>query len=194
MTPAPRLRSYVPVFGAAALLVHQLRYLLAYQDQSAATLREEGHAYLALAGPALCLALATAAALLLHSWAGGVRRPRRPLARRQLWVRTSTALVTVYVAQELIEGFASRGHPESLGGAFGHGGWVAIPLALVIGGIVTAVATTVERVVTTSAPALGLRDARSPLFLDVVLPSAASPGRGDRRRPAVRGPPPHLSL
>jgi len=60
---------------------------------------------------------------------------RSPLARaerrsfKQLVLLAFVALVSVYVAQELLEGLVASGHPHGLAAAFGGGGWVAVLLA-----------------------------------------------------------------
>ena len=42
-------------------------------------------------------------------------------------------LVAIYVLQELLEGLFASGHPTGAGGVVGHGGWLALPLAVAFG-------------------------------------------------------------
>jgi hypothetical protein len=50
------------------------------------------------------------------------------------WLGASGSLVATYVVQETIEGLASPGHP----GLLAHGGWIAAPVALLVGALVAA--------------------------------------------------------
>ncbi|MBA3301689.1 MAG: hypothetical protein H0T15_07440, partial [Thermoleophilaceae bacterium] len=43
------------------------------------------------------------------------------------------ALLAIYTSQELVEGLLSPGHPAGIAGVIGHGGWIAIALALPLG-------------------------------------------------------------
>src|SRR6202011_2666918 len=56
-----------------------------------------------------------------------------------LWLVCSAALLTIYVAQELLEGWFSSGHAAGLAGVLGYGGWWAIPAALCVGLVLAAV-------------------------------------------------------
>jgi hypothetical protein len=42
-------------------------------------------------------------------------------------------LFLIYGVQELCEGLFASGHPAGLIGILGHGGWIAAPIALVLG-------------------------------------------------------------
>jgi hypothetical protein len=52
---------------------------------------------------------------------------------RRAWAAASAGLIALYCLQESVEGLLERGHPAGLAGVFGGGGWLAIPLAIVIG-------------------------------------------------------------
>lgn len=114
------------LFAGGALAIHELRHALAHGSPV-----EGGHGYLALVAPLVGLALALACLELAVRLAR--RRPptrvttRGPLAR---WLLVSGALLAVYVCQEVAEG-AITAHGSA--GVFGHGGWVAIGLALAVG-------------------------------------------------------------
>lgn len=128
------LRSAAPLaLGVYAL--HQLRYLIAFGDQSSQALAHQGHSYLHDLLPVL-LALLLAAlcgAVLLPARAGRPRASGSSLAA--LWAACSAALLGNYCAQELAEGALAAGHPVGLAGLLDHGGSVAPPLALALGAL-----------------------------------------------------------
>jgi hypothetical protein len=110
--------------GAGTFGVHQLRFALS-DDHAGAVY---GHAYLAAVAPVL-------AALLLFAFAAAlgriVRGAAEPAPRlRRMWAGASAGLFAAYCAQESIEGLLTHGHAT---GMFQHGGWVALPLALLAG-------------------------------------------------------------
>ncbi|HEY2769853.1 MAG TPA: hypothetical protein VGI87_04765 [Solirubrobacteraceae bacterium] len=130
------------------LAVHQLRFQLAFGTASAARLAREGHGYLATLEPFVLLAVAIAAGAFIgrvaRAWQTGdprdgtpnVLRGRRPLLRS--WVLCAAVLLAAYCVQELTEGIFAAGHPGGLAGVFGGGGWLAVPLAALIGGALAA--------------------------------------------------------
>jgi hypothetical protein len=132
------MRSRSWKFRLAALLavasfgVHQLRFVLAYGSGASRQLAHQGHAYLSVLAPLLVGVLMLAVA----EFAGGLTRRRSdrivPGVGRLTWV-ASLSLLCVYCLQELVEGMAASGHPDGLGGIFGGGGWIAIPLAVAAG-------------------------------------------------------------
>jgi hypothetical protein len=124
---------------AAAFVVHQLRYRIAYGSEADRVLSAQGHSYLNSFAPWLVLAVSLGAGLFLlrvaHAAAGRPdTRPRRSLAG--LWALATASLVAVYVVQELLEGVFAAGHPAGIAGVFGHGGWWALLLAAAAGGAV----------------------------------------------------------
>src|ERR1051325_4030860 len=93
---------------AAAFLVHQLRYSLAYGSQASQALAAQGHSYLKSPAPWLVLLVAFGAGsfLLRVAAAFAGRRGRRPARRLlELWSISTGALLAIYVLQELLEGF-----------------------------------------------------------------------------------------
>jgi hypothetical protein len=129
-----------------ALAVHQLRYSLAYGDAAPGALHEHGHDYLAVIAPALvAIAVAIAVAATLARSLGGIgsggtgQSPPRGLPY-------AAALLAVYAAQELTEGALSQGHPSGLAGLVADGGWIAVPLALLLGLIAATIARVLDRV------------------------------------------------
>lgn len=161
---------------AAVLTVHQLRFQLAFGGHTEAKLASEGHQYLGALAPLAAILVAIAVGLFLASlaraWRGDAtgEHSRRAPAFLAVWALAAAALLTLYCAQELLEGLLASGHPGGLVGVFGNGGLWAIPLSLLLGGVV----------------ALGLRVA------DVAIRWAserhASPVAGEGRPVAARRP------
>jgi hypothetical protein len=141
----PRLRGAL-LMPACALAVHQLRYALVFGGHTAPRLAQQGHGYLSAVEPFALLAGAIAAGAfvgrLARAWHSGdqdasARGLDGKRAAARTWLTCALALLAVYCAQELIEGALAPGHPAGLAGVFGSGGWIAIPLALAIGGALT---------------------------------------------------------
>ncbi len=149
---------------AAALLVHQLRYSLTYGAQASNELADTGHAYLGTAVP--WIVMLTAAGVGTFA----VRRrvgEHRSLVER--WLGASAALVVLFALQETLEGLFATGHPGGFAGVFGHGGWWAIPVALVVGlvlALVLRVADALARRADAPPVVQGLVDALLPAIVD----------------------------
>ncbi len=128
---------------AAVLTVHQLRYQLAFGSHADGKLASQGHQYLGALAPAVAMLLAIGVGLLLASVASAWRRgagegeARTPaFAFPRIWLFAAVSLLAIYCGQELLEGFLASGHPEGLAGVFGAGGLWAIPLSILLGGVV----------------------------------------------------------
>ncbi len=173
--------------------VHQLRYLLAYGGDAGEALRHQGHAYLGPVTPVLgaLLALALARLLVRASLAPAGRSPR---AQRLavLWPACAAAIIALYSAQEATEGLLAAGHPAGVYGIFGHGGWIAVPLA-VAAGLAVAAALRIGRRLEARAPAaLGVLSSAVPrpaATLVAPVPYVAASGALLARLGACRGPP-----
>lgn len=125
------------LLGVGTFSVHQLRFALTFRGGTGNPLAMQGHGYLVPLAPVL-------AGLLLVAFALGLARVARGAADRtprfrRLWAGASGALFAVYCAQEWIEGALTAGHPGGAEGVFGHGGWIALPLALAIGLVIAAI-------------------------------------------------------
>ncbi|MDQ3630633.1 MAG: hypothetical protein M3417_05025 [Actinomycetota bacterium] len=149
---------------AAVLGVHELRYLMAFGDQTESVLAHTGHCYLEAAVPFSGLVLAVGLAwCLLQAAARPAQDAGHPgMSRRRFWLLSSAALLVVFAGQELIEGLVSPGHPGGLAVVFGAGGWTVVPLVLALGGLVTLASGVVERAERTIGRARG---SRQPLSL-----------------------------
>jgi hypothetical protein len=112
---------------AAALLVHQLRYWLTYGAQASNELSGTGHGYLDNAVP--WIVMVTAAGV------GTFAVRRRVGARRSFverWLGAAVLLLALFTVQETLEGLFATGHPGGFAAVFGHGGWWAVPVVLVV--------------------------------------------------------------
>ena len=125
-----RLRT-AALLGVGAFAVHQLRFALPYGRGASHALAVQGHAYLLPLAPVLVGLLLLASAQLLGAVARGAHGPA--VRFRRLWLGASACLTAVYGIQELIEGLVSPGHPGGLEGVVGHGGWLALPLSILVG-------------------------------------------------------------
>jgi hypothetical protein len=118
--------------AVAAFALHELRYVLAPAQEVATS----GHAYVPLVACLVVLLFAIAAGEL----ALGLARARddgtaeaEPRAFQAIWVVASAGLVAIFAAQELTEA-ALAGGPVT--DPFAGGGLWALPLALLLGGLV----------------------------------------------------------
>jgi hypothetical protein len=132
-----RLRGAL-LLPVCALAVHQLRYYLAFGSGAPARLTHEGHAYLASIEPFALLvgtvALGGFIGRLARAWQRRCGDAWRTRGFASVWALCAAALVAIYCGQELFEGFLSLGHPAGLAGILGHGGWIAVPVSIAVGG------------------------------------------------------------
>lgn len=128
---------------AAAFAVHQLRYWLAFGGYAGAQLQAQGHSYLHSLVPWIVLLLSLAAGLFLRAvgraFNGSCSVRRWTVSFGLLWLICATSLLTIYAAQESLEGLFAAGHPAGLVGIFGDGGWLAAPAATAVGLVLAAV-------------------------------------------------------
>jgi hypothetical protein len=113
----------VALVPAAALVVHQLRFMLAFGSGASAELARQGHSYLHSLVPWIVLLIGVAVGGFL--WAlgralcGQRSVPRYTLSLAALWLVCAVSLVGIYVAQEFLEGLFATGHPAGLAGISG---------------------------------------------------------------------------
>jgi hypothetical protein len=193
---APRA-GLVPV---AAFAVHQLRFLLAFGSGAGAELTETGHSYLHSVVPwiMLLVGLSIGTFLWALSRAASGRRSSSSghgLSFLALWLVCAGCLLAIYCTQEFLEGLFATGHPTGIEGIFGFGGLWAIPSALGVGLVLTAILHvarwTLDEICRRQSSAR-LRPARPLLAVaaprDVVLVASSPLVRGwcDRGPPAPR--------
>jgi hypothetical protein len=188
MVAMPRRVRAAALISAGAIGVHDLRYLIAYRGSAAHELSVQGHGYLRFVTPLVVGVLI----LLLADFAGRLFRTgdaSRPLSTRRLWPLLAATLVLIYACQEWVEGMVAEGHPGGIAGVFGSGGWVALPLALVVG-LLIALALRVAEATVTPAPLARMSLRLRPLVA-IAAASVWCPTLGRRlaRRLAPRGPP-----
>jgi hypothetical protein len=105
------------LIALGAFVVHQLRYLVGEGAGG------QGHSYLGVVLPVLMvLAAASAVGATVVALSTG------PANRRSAgWMTCTVALLVIFAAQETAEGLAP----------FAHGGWIAVPIAILVGRIVS---------------------------------------------------------
>jgi hypothetical protein len=181
----------VLILPAAALVVHQARYSLAYGSRANAELAAQGHSYLHSLVPWVVLTLALGFWLFLRrvvlaAQSGQVAQAGRPRTPA-LWLLVTAGLLLIYSIQETLEGLVISGHPNGAGGVFGHGGYWSIPAAAVVA-VVVVLLLRVGRAVLRIASRLGRSQSPVParetplrpqqVFLAVLSPLArAAAGR-----------------
>ncbi len=120
----------------AALGVHQLRYLLAYGPQAHESLTAQGHEYLLQALPILVgFAVAAIAATLLRAAFTGSSRAPALRSREGRILGYALAILVVFSIQETLEGAIFAGHASGTEAVLGAGGWLALPLAALLGAV-----------------------------------------------------------
>jgi hypothetical protein len=130
------------LLALGAFAVHQLRYLASFGGS--AELAHQGHGYMAdLLPPIAVFSLAALVATLIRG-TEGAPPVRVSMARRVPLF--AAGLVAVFAGQESLEGMLAAGHPAGFAGVFGHGGWVALPLAILVGFCCALVARLLEGV------------------------------------------------
>ena len=177
-----------PRFRRAALLssgawaVHELRFTIAPVDGGVGP----GHSYLHAALPALTVLLALAAI----GFAARLVAPRRePGAARSLradWVSCALVLLVSFVLQEGGESLLS-----AHGAVFAAGGWLGVPLAVVIGlGVALLLRGARAAVEAGARPTARLQLALpAPLSSAFAPPAARRPAVAPLRHLAARPPP-----
>jgi hypothetical protein len=118
-------RSSAPI-ALGAFVVHQLRYLGGGGGS--------GHGYLEVLLPVLVVLAASAVLGTLVAARASGRTTGGSVAG---WTSCAAALLVIFGVQETVEGMLSAGHPGGPAGVLGHGGWIAVPLAIVIGWVVS---------------------------------------------------------
>jgi len=171
------------LLAAGSLVVHELRFMAGYGSDGAVS----GHGYLAWLAPLVALALAAGCGAWLSRIGRGDGHHRRTLT----WLGATASLLVTYTAQETIEALAAPGHP----GPLAHGGWIAAPLALAVGGAIALMlrgARAADRAAAVAARPWSPLTAAWTAALDFARPAAAPLAPRPRvlaRRLAGRAPP-----
>jgi hypothetical protein len=131
------LRWFSSLF-AGAIALHQLRYLIGPGADPQHTVGHV-HSYLPLATAFVALLFAASLVHFMSTLAiarNGELPPPRPTRFMSAWLRGSFGLLAIFVIQESFEGALVAGHSSGLHGLFGHGGWMALLLAPLLGALV----------------------------------------------------------
>jgi hypothetical protein len=132
------------ILALGAFALHQLRYLIAFGSSSSEELARQGHGYMADWLP--IVGVFTISALLGTLIRGrlGASLAKASLSRRAAIF--AAALLAIFVTQESLEGVLAAGHPGGAEAVLGSDGWLAIPLAVVIGFVAALLARALEHV------------------------------------------------
>ena len=182
---------------AAALVVHQARYSLAYGARANSELTAQGHSYLHSVVPWSIFALGVGASIFVRRAARAARTGRSGsftrLSSAALWAITTAALVAIYSVQETLESFSVSGHPSGTAGVVGHGGWWALPaaalVALAVVGLLRlgrAVLRLASRLAGAAPRARDIR-VRVPVSISLIAPAPLALARAGRAPPHRRG-------
>ena len=181
MQPIGRRLLLAALVAVAALVLHELRYVIGYGGLAGEALASQGHGYLPAAsfGVMALLALGVGQVLLAvrRALRSSIASPAPPFG--VLWLASICALLTVYCGQELLEGVLSPGHPNGLAALAADGGWSALPLAVGLGLLVALALRGVAAV-----EALVAKRARGPRGRLRGAPRARRP-RPDAERPLI---------
>ncbi len=142
--PRPRCRWQLLVLPGAVLAVHELRYLLAYGSHAGSELSAHGDRYVATAAVitiALVALALTIGLLRLVAVARGASKPYTADAPLWLlWLGLTLALVAGFWALEALEAAFEPHHVGGVLGAFGNGGWWALPAAAFVAAVMAVLA------------------------------------------------------
>ncbi len=183
------LRSATAI-AVGAIVVHQLRYVVAYGGGASEALHAQGHAYLDALLPVLALLSGLTVVGTVACGLAGVRSPTAHRAPAVTALLYAGAILVAFGTQEVLEGILFAGHPAGLAAVLANGGFVAIPLALAAGwGALTAVRglERAERRIAAPGHARRPGPARSrPRPIDRLAPSLATlPGAIGARAPPL---------
>jgi hypothetical protein len=158
----------------AAVVVHQLRYMLEYGGAAGQALAEQGHGYMTSLAPWIALVTAVGIGGLLgtfaRAWRGKAGAHGNGVTTLSVWVAASVALIAIYTGQELLEGFFATGHAAGLAGVFGAGGWLAIPVAHTVAIVLALVLRGTDAIVKRMLRRRSREVARAPHELTPVAP------------------------
>ena len=131
------------LLALGAVVLHQLRYLVADGQTASAALAHDGHQPVALALPVL-LSLALVVTLLGLLLAARGRPLPATICRCSGRARPALAyalvLLAIFAGQELVEGALLSGHPAGIDALAGHGGLSVVPLAGMLGTVISLLA------------------------------------------------------
>jgi hypothetical protein len=155
------LRWFSSLF-AGAIALHQLRYLIGPGADAQHTVGH-AHAYLPLATAFVALLVGASMVHFASTLAiarSGELPPPKPTRFVSAWPRVTLGLLAIFVTQESFEGALVAGHSSGLHGLFGHGGWIVLLLAPLLGALVALFLRGAQSVLAAVARRAALRRAR----------------------------------
>ena len=175
------------MLSAGALVVHELRYRLAFGDDAPTALSASGHGYLAFVTPVIVLVGLLGVASLVDRLvrSDGSRAARR----RSIWLTLAAALLAVFCVQELLEGLFATGHADGLAGIFAQGGWLAAPLSMAVAATVLVFVHVADRAALAGVVTRLIRLLRLDVAASIPRSAVARAGRPLARYLAGRAPP-----
>jgi hypothetical protein len=181
-----RIMRWLGLLSAAAIGVHELRYVAAPGAHAHDVFSAQAHSYLPLAGALAVLLFVAAVAqfvsTLVVARSGEVGAPK-PLGFRAAWSSATIALLAIFVTQESLEGALLGGHQAGLHGLFGHGGWSVFVFAPLLGALVAFLLRGAQKAIELAVLASGVHPRRKPArTIPMRPPLAAAP----RLRPLAR--------
>jgi hypothetical protein len=164
MGPGSRARA-IALLATGMLVVHQLRFMLAFGGDAGHHLAESGHQYLGFVLPfvGVGLALACAHFAMVIARRGQPGGTLTPPSLRTTWIAASATILLAYATQEGVEGTLALGHPAGVAGIFGAGGWIAVPLSLAVGAAVALLLRGATVAIARAAARSRLRPSRLPV-------------------------------
>ena len=125
------------LLAAGTLALHELRYTLV---PGGAT--DAAHGYLAYVGPSVGVVCALALGRLVASAARGEAGPESIASSfGARWLMFATALVGLYAGQEVLEAWLASSDADLIAAS----GWLAVPTAAAVAGLIAVVVRTAER-------------------------------------------------
>jgi hypothetical protein len=186
MRPKGHTLLLVGLVVVAALVLHELRYLIGYGHDAGRALASQGHDYLSFTDIGVVVLLGGGMAQLLLS----LRRALRTSTAGAyapfgvLWLASFAALLGIYCGQELLEGLLSTGHPSGFAALAVNGGWSALPLAMALATVVALLLRGAAAVEALVARRRRPRPRRA--HADVFVPRLAFLSRGPAGPPLAR--------
>jgi len=121
------------VLSLGDLIVHELRYRIAFGSDAPHALATSGHGYLGTMTPVVAILAMLGIASVVQRMAeadGPVT-----LRRGRIWLALASGLLAVFTLQELLEALLTAQRPDAVAGVVGSGGWLAVPLSMAVAGV-----------------------------------------------------------
>ncbi len=128
------------LLALAALAHHGLRSWAELGGHAHGEVARSAHGYLStltlVVGVLAALAAAHLVARLAIGWRSADGTPYAGHGGRRVWLSATVVVLCVCLGQESVESLIATGDPAALADVLRHGGWTAIPFAILLGGAV----------------------------------------------------------